>query len=62
MVAGQNINLGPRHRGKIVAVIIEDTHLRVLHGEEVLDRGYPAQTGPIGGRHRRLGGCPHTCP
>jgi hypothetical protein len=23
-----------RHRGKIVTVVIEDTHLRVLHGEE----------------------------
>ncbi|OBI95751.1 transposase [Mycobacterium alsense] len=34
MVAGQNIKLGPRHRGKIVTVVIEDTHLRVLHGEE----------------------------
>jgi hypothetical protein len=32
-VAGPNINLGPRHRGKIVTVI-EDTHLRVVHGEE----------------------------
>jgi hypothetical protein len=34
MVAGQNIKLGPCHRGKIVTVVIEDTHLRVLHGEE----------------------------
>lgn len=34
MVAGQNIKLGPRHRGKIVTVVIEDTHLRILHGEE----------------------------
>lgn len=34
MVAGQNIKLGPRHHGKIVTVVIEDTHLRVLHGEE----------------------------
>jgi hypothetical protein len=34
MVAGQNIKLGPRHRGKIVTVVIDDTHLRVLHGEE----------------------------
>ena len=25
MVAGQNIKLGPRHRGKIVTVVIEDT-------------------------------------
>jgi len=34
MVAGQRIELGHRHRGKIVTVIIEDTHLRILHGEE----------------------------
>jgi hypothetical protein len=34
MVAGQNIKPGPRHRGKIVTVVIEDTHLRILHGEE----------------------------
>jgi hypothetical protein len=34
LVAGQRIKLGPRHRGKLVAVVIEDTHLRVLHGEE----------------------------
>jgi hypothetical protein len=34
MVAGQNIKLGPRHHGKIVTVVIEDTHLRILHGEE----------------------------
>jgi transposase InsO family protein len=34
MVAGQNIKLGPRHRGKIVTVVIEDTHLRIQHGEE----------------------------
>jgi hypothetical protein len=34
MVAGQNIKLGPRHRGKIVTVVIEDTHLRILHGDE----------------------------
>jgi transposase InsO family protein len=34
VVAGQRIKLGPRHRGKLVTVVIEDTHLRVLHGEE----------------------------
>ncbi|MEV0705118.1 integrase core domain-containing protein [Saccharopolyspora sp. NPDC050389] len=34
MVAGQRIKLGPRHRGKLVTVVIEDTHLRILHGEE----------------------------
>jgi hypothetical protein len=36
MVAKQNIKLGPRHAGKLVTVVIEDTHLRVLHGEEEL--------------------------
>lgn len=34
VVAGQRIKLGPRHRGKLVTVVIEDTHLRVLHGDE----------------------------
>jgi transposase InsO family protein len=34
MVAGQGIKLGPRHRGKLVTVVIEDTHLRILHGDE----------------------------
>jgi hypothetical protein len=33
LVAGQRIKLG-RHRGKVVTVVIEDTHLRVLHGDE----------------------------
>ena len=31
MVAGQNIKLGPRHRGKIVTVVIEDSQFRILH-------------------------------
>lgn len=34
MLAGQGIKLGPRHRGKFVTVVIEDTHLRILHGDE----------------------------
>jgi hypothetical protein len=34
MVARQSIKLGPRHAGKIVTVVVEDTHFRILHGEE----------------------------
>ena len=34
MVARQPIKLGQRHAGKQVTVVIEDTHLRILHGEE----------------------------
>jgi len=34
MVAKQSIKLGLRHAGKLVTVIVEDTHLRVIHGEE----------------------------
>jgi hypothetical protein len=34
MVANQRIKLGPRHAGKLVTVVIEDTHFRILHGEE----------------------------
>ncbi|MEG8184666.1 hypothetical protein GZH49_40280 [Nocardia terpenica] len=30
----KRIKLGPRHCGKLVTVVVEDTHLRVLHGEE----------------------------
>lgn len=36
MVAKQPIKLGPRHAGKLVTVVIEDTHFRILHGEELL--------------------------
>jgi hypothetical protein len=36
MVAGRFIKLGPRHAGKLVTVVVEDTHFRVLHGEEEL--------------------------
>ncbi|MGW4371507.1 hypothetical protein ACWEKT_38325 [Nocardia takedensis] len=34
LVAGQRIGLGPRHCGECGTVIIEDTHLRGLYGEE----------------------------
>jgi hypothetical protein len=34
MDAGQNITLALRHRGTIVTVVVEDTHLRALHREE----------------------------
>lgn len=36
MVAKQAIKLGPRHAGKLVTVVIEDTHFRILHGDEQL--------------------------
>src|SRR5690606_21156281 len=36
MVNKQFIKLGPRHAGKLVTVVIEDTHYRILHGEEEL--------------------------
>ncbi|MFI7337208.1 IS481 family transposase [Streptomyces sp. NPDC050085] len=36
MINGQFIKLGPRHAGKIVTVVIEDTHFRILHGEDEL--------------------------
>jgi hypothetical protein len=36
MVARQFIKLGPRHAGKLVTVVIEDTLFRILHGEELL--------------------------
>ncbi len=36
MVARQPLKLGLRHAGKLVTVIIEDTCLRVLRGDEEL--------------------------
>jgi hypothetical protein len=30
MVAKQSIKLGPRHAGKLVTVVIEDTHFPIL--------------------------------
>jgi transposase InsO family protein len=39
LVAKQYIKLGKRHAGKLVTVVVEDTHLRVLHdGEEIAVR------------------------
>ena len=36
MVAGQNIKLGPRHRGKIVTVVTENNSFRlVIDGDTV---------------------------
>ena len=34
MVAGQRIKLGHHHRGTLVTVVIEGTHLRIVHDEE----------------------------
>ncbi|WP_370523859.1 integrase core domain-containing protein [Nocardia sp. CY15] len=47
LVAGQRIKLGPRHRGKLVTVVVEDTHLRVLHGEEEIAVRPRRSTKPI---------------
>lgn len=38
MVNRQPIKLGPRHAGKLVTAIIEDTCYRILHDEEELGR------------------------
>jgi hypothetical protein len=47
MVANQPIKLGPRHAGKLVTVVIEDTHFRILHGEEELAIKPRSNPGPI---------------
>lgn len=47
MVNNQFIKLGTRHAGKTVTVIIEDTHYRVLHGEEEIAVRARKNTGPI---------------
>jgi hypothetical protein len=47
MVNKQPIKLGPRHAGKLVTVIIEDTCYRILHGEEELAVKPRQDTSPI---------------
>jgi transposase InsO family protein len=47
MVNNQPIKLGPRHAGKLVTVIIEDTCYRILHGEEELAIKPRRDTTPI---------------
>jgi transposase InsO family protein len=47
MVNKQPIKLGPRHAGKLVTVIIEDTCYRILHGEEELAIKPRRDTTPI---------------
>jgi hypothetical protein len=47
MINGQFIKLGPRHAGKIVTVVIEDTHYRILHGEDELAVRPRKKPGPI---------------
>ena len=47
MVNKQPIKLGARNAGKLVTVIIEDTHFRILHGEEELAIKPRRDTGPI---------------
>lgn len=34
MVAKQSIRIGSRYKGQIVTVVIEDTHYRILLGDE----------------------------
>jgi transposase InsO family protein len=47
MVNKQPIKLGPRHAGKLVTIIIEDTCYRILHGEEELAVKPRKDTSPI---------------
>jgi hypothetical protein len=53
MVTRQSIKLRPRHAGKLVTVVIEDTHLRILHGEEELAIRPRKSTEPITRLHVR---------
>lgn len=53
MVANQPIKLGPRHAGKLVTVVIEDTHLRILHGDEELAIKPRRNPGPVTRLHVR---------
>jgi hypothetical protein len=47
VVNKQFMKLGPRHAGKLVTVIIEDTCCRVLHGEEEIAVKPRNDTSPI---------------
>jgi hypothetical protein len=47
MVNKQPMKLGPRHAGKLVTVIIEDTCYRILHGEEELAVKPRKDTSPV---------------
>ena len=47
MINGQFVKLGPRHAGKIVTIVIEDTHYRILHGEDELAVRPRKNLGPI---------------
>ncbi|MDO0929544.1 hypothetical protein QQY24_30725 [Streptomyces sp. TG1A-8] len=47
MINGQFIELGPRHAGRIVTIVIEDTHYRILHGEDELAVRPRKNLGPI---------------
>ena len=47
VVNKQFMKLGPRHAGKLVTVIIEDTCYRVLHGEEEIAVKPRKDTSPI---------------
>lgn len=49
----QHIKLGPRHAGKLVTVVIEDTHYRILHGDEELAVRPRRDTSPITRLHVR---------
>ncbi|OLT12712.1 hypothetical protein BJF79_21680 [Actinomadura sp. CNU-125] len=47
MVNKQFIKIGIRHASKLVTVVIEDTHYRVLHGEEELAISPRRDTTPV---------------
>jgi hypothetical protein len=47
VVNKQPMKLGPRHAGKLVTVIIEDTCYRILHAEEELAVTPRKDTSPI---------------
>jgi hypothetical protein len=47
MVHRQPIKLGPRHAGKRVTIVIEDTCFRILHGDEELAIKPRRDTTPI---------------
>lgn len=47
MVAGQFIKVGPRHAGKLVTVVIEDTHFRTCTAKKNSLSGHAKNNAPI---------------
>lgn len=48
MVTSQRLKVGKKNVGKLVTVIIEDSHFRILHEDEEIAVKERRNSGPIG--------------